>query len=251
MHILGIDIGGSGMKAAPVDIEQGKLVRDRFRLDTPQPPTRKAMTQVVGELVRRFDWHGPIGVSFPARIKKGKALTATNIHDKWLGTNVAKRFAKKTGCPIYVLNDADAAGLAEIAYGSKKNRKGVVMMLTFGTGIGSALFVDGVLVPNTELGHLNLFGGIAEDFAANSARKRETLSWEAWAERVQAYLEHIEFLFSPDRIILGGGVSRPHKLEEYFHLLKTSAKLVPAKLQNEAGIIGAAYAARGLLPEEV
>jgi polyphosphate glucokinase len=238
------------MKAAPVDIQKGKLVRERFRLETPQPAKRKAVTQAVGELARRFDWHGPIGVSFPARIKNGQALTASNIHHKWIGTNVAERFAEQTGCPVYVLNDADAAGVAEVAYGSKKNRKGVVLMLTFGTGIGSGLFLDGELVPNTELGHLNLFGGVAEEFAANSARTREELSWEAWAERVQQYLNHVEFLFSPDRIILGGGVSRPHKLSEFFHLLTTNAKLVPAKLQNEAGIIGAAYAARGLLPED-
>ena len=247
MTLLGIDIGGSGMKAAPVNVATGQLVDDRHRIDTPQPATPKAMARVVKKLVRAFDYQGPVGVAFPARIKRGVALTATNIHKRWLGTNGEALFAEAAGGPVRLLNDADAAGVAEMAFGAGKGRDGVVLMLTFGTGIGSGLFMDGMLVPNTEFGHFELDGRNAERYCADSARRRKDLSWEEWAGRVQRYLDRVEFLLHPDVIILGGGVSRPRKLRQYIHLLKTQADLVPAQLQNEAGIIGAAVAAKSLL----
>lgn len=243
MEILGIDVGGSGIKGAPVDVSSGKLLTERFRLETPQPATPKAIAQTVSEVAAVFKWSGPIGCAFPARIKSGTVCTAANIDKSWIGTDAASLFQKATGCPTVVINDADAAGLAEIAFGAGRERDGVVLMLTFGTGIGSGLFMDGELVPNIELGHLFLDGRVAEHLSADSARKREQLSWEAWAARVQNYLDHVEFVFAPDHIIMGGGVSRPKKRELYFHLLKTEANLIPAQFQNEAGIAGAAYAA--------
>ena len=244
MTILGIDIGGSGIKGAPVDVTTGELLAERFRIDTPQPSRPKAVAKVVKELVHHFDWQGPIGVTMPARVKHGVAMTAANIDKRWIGTNVEKLFAQTTGCPTLALNDADAAGVAELAFGAGRNSTGLILMLTFGTGIVSGLFVDGVLVPNTELGHVKLHGDKAEAYAADSARKRDHLSWEAWAHRVQEYLDHMEFLFAPDMIILGGGVSRPKRAKKFLHLLKTEAILVPAQLQNEAGIVGVASAAR-------
>ena len=246
MTILGIDIGGSGIKAAPVDITTGELLAERYRLDTPQPSKPKAVAKTVAELAHHFDWHGPIGATMPARIKNGVAHTAANIDKKWIGTNAAQLFARTTGCPTLILNDADAAGVAEMAFGAGRGRLGLVLMLTFGTGIGSGLFIDGTLVPNTELGHIKLHGDKAEAYAADSARKRNDLSWEKWARRVQEYLDHIEFILAPDLIILGGGVSRPKRIQKFLHLIKTQADLVPAQLQNEAGIIGAASAARAL-----
>lgn len=249
VSILGIDIGGSGMKAAPVDTTTGELLAERFRLDTPRPATPKAVARVLTQLVEHFDWDGPLGVAMPARVKRGVLQTAANIDKAWIGTNAAKLFRKKTGCPTIVLNDADAAGVAEMAFGAGRGRTDVVLMLTFGTGIGSALFHRGRLVPNTELGHLEFRGGEAEHYAADSARKREELSWEKWAKRVQKFLDHIEFILDPDLIILGGGVSRPQKRALYFSHLKTQADLLPAELQNEAGIVGAAYAVKKLGPK--
>ena len=246
MTILGIDVGGSGIKAAPVDIATGELLAERHRLETPQPARPKAIAQTVADLVHHFEWHGPIGITMPARVKHGITLTAANIDKKWIGTNAGQLFAQTTGCPTLVLNDADAAGVAEMSFGAGQDRGGLVLMLTFGTGIGSGLFIDGILVPNTELGHLKFHGDKAEAYAADSARKRDDLTWEAWAGRVQEYLDHIEFLFAPDLIILGGGVSRPKRTKKYLHLLHTVADLAPAQLQNEAGIIGAASAARVL-----
>ena len=250
MTILGIDIGGSGMKAAPVDTTTGELLAERYRLDTPRPSKPKAVARTVAELARHFDWQGPIGATLPGRVKNGVAFTAANIDKRWIGTNAAQLFTQTTGCPTLVLNDADAAGVAEMAFGAGRGRMGLVLMLTFGTGIGSGLFIDGTLVPNTELGHLIFHGDKAEAYAADSARKRDGLSWEQWAGRVQEYLDHIEFILAPDLIILGGGVSRPKKYEKFLPLLKTQADLVPAQLQNEAGIIGAAGAARVLAERE-
>jgi len=248
--ILGIDIGGSGIKAAPVDVTNGKLLARRHRLDTPQPSRPKAVAKLVAALVKHFDWQGPIGVTMPARVKKGVTLTAANIDNKWIGTDAAYLFEKTTGCPTLVLNDADAAGVAEMAFGAGRDAMGIVLMLTFGTGIGSGFFMDGRLVPNTELGHLIMHGVKAEAYAADSARRLNKLSWKAWGGRVQEYLDHVEFLFAPDLIILGGGVSRPNKYKNYLHLLATQADLVPAQLQNEAGIIGAACAARILAKDD-
>ena len=248
VELLGIDIGGSGIKGAPVDLETGALTAERHRVPTPTPSTPEAVAEAVRRMARHFDWHGPIGCAFPARIKHGVAQTASNIDKSWIGTNAAALFAERTGCPVLLLNDADAAGVAEMTYGAGRGREGVVLLLTFGTGIGSALFVDHVLVPNTEFGHFYLKGMdvVAEHFAADRARKENDLGWKAWGGRVQQYLTHIEFLVDPDLIILGGSVSKPKKLEKYFSQLKTEADLKPAELQNEAGIIGAAYSARVL-----
>jgi polyphosphate glucokinase len=246
VKVLGIDIGGSGIKGAPVDLKKGDLAAERFRIPTPQPATPDACGDVVLQIVKHFKWKGPIGCTIPARIKEGVASTATNIDDGWLGLNVAKLMKQKTGCPAYVLNDADAAGIAEMAFGRGKRRKDVVLLLTVGTGIGSALFTRGKLVPNTELGHIDVLGKNGELYASARTRKEENLSWEDWAKRFQHYLERIEFLLAPDLIIIGGGVSRPKRASEYMHLLHTEAELVTAELQNEAGIIGVAYAARKL-----
>lgn len=247
MEILGIDIGGSGMKGAPVDIETGLLTADRFRIPTPKPATPDAVTDAVAEMVRHFDWKGPFGCAFPARIKHGIATTASNIDPTWIGTHVEDMLFQKTGLPSAVVNDADAAGLAEIGFGAARDRKDVVMMLTFGTGIGSALFIKGNLVPNTELGHLLLHGMVAEHYASERARKMARLGWKRWAKRVQEYLDRIEFLFAPDLIVFGGGVSKPKRRARYFDFLKTQAELLPAELQNHAGIVGAAYCAKDLL----
>lgn len=246
MEILGIDIGGSGIKGAPVDIHTGRLTAERHRIATPQPSSPAAVADVVAELARHFDWSGPIGCAFPARIKNGRALTAANISREWLGLDAATLFTEVTGRPTLLLNDADAAGIAELAFGAGRDRKGVVLLLTFGTGIGSALFSDGVLVPNTELGHLVFHGSSAEHYAADRVRKELDLSWQEWAERVQEYLDHVEFLLGPDLIILAGGISKPKKRDRYLRHLHTRAELVTAELQNEAGIVGAAYAARHL-----
>ena len=244
MIVLGIDVGGSGIKGAPVDTASGKLVDERFRIDTPQPATPDAVAGVVGEISRHFSWNGPIGVAFPARIKKGVALTATNIDGAWIGTNAAALFSEQTGAQTLVLNDADAAGVAEMHFGAGRGRKDLVLLLTFGTGIGTALFINQTLIPNAELGHIILpEHGPAEPYAADRARKEGDLTWEEWAVRVQHYLDRIEFLLAPDLIILGGGISKPKKTAKYLHLLHTTADIIPAKLENEAGIVGAAYSA--------
>lgn len=240
MKVLGIDIGGSGIKGAPVDIKKGNLLAERYRIPTPQPATPKAVAGVVAQIAKHFDWNGPIGCAFPAIIKKGVACSAANVDDSWIGTNAAKLFKKATGCPVTVINDADGAGIAEMAFGAGKGSDAYTIMFTFGTGIGSSFFINQKLLPNTELGHLELHGDDAEHYAADKARKDDDLSWEAWAGRVQEFLSHVEFLFNPEMIIIGGGVSKPKKAERFFHFLKTEAKLVPAQLQNDAGIIGAA-----------
>ena len=251
MDILGIDIGGSGIKGAPVNIRKGTLSADRYRIDTPQPSTPDAVAEVVGQVTKHFNWHGPIGCTIPARVKHGVLHTAANIDKRWIGTDAAHLFHEATGCATLVINDADAAGVAEMAFGVGQDRHDFVIMLTVGTGIGSALFINQILIPNTELGHLQLHGDDAEHYAADSARKRDGLPWEGWARRFQEYLEMVEFLFGPDLIIIGGGASRPKKYRKYAHLLKTQAEIVTAQLENEAGIIGAAYSARMLYEPEV
>jgi polyphosphate glucokinase len=235
---FGIDIGGSGMKAAPVDLITGTLTADRHKIVTPQPATPEAMADVVRQLVEHFEWEGKVGVAFPAVVSNGVARTAANIDKSWIGTDIDAVFTKASGQPVHVINDADAAGLAEMRYGAGRGRDGVVIMLTFGTGIGSGLFLDGKLVPNTELGHLLLDGEEAEHRAAAVVRDREHLSWEKWGERVDRYLEHVEFLFSPDLLIIGGGVSR--KAEKWLPYVDVDVEMVVASLENEAGIVGAA-----------
>ena len=246
--ILGIDIGGSGIKGAPVHTKKGGLLKERYRIPTPQPATPKEVAKTVHEIMKATDWDGPIGCTVPGRVVKGVVETAANIDDSWRGTDARSLFKKVCGVPVAVLNDADAAGLAEVRFGAGRKEKGTVLLLTFGTGIGSALFIDGTLVPNTEFGHIRYDHRIAEHVAADSVRTKEHLSWELWGRRrVQPVLEMYEFLLSPDLIIVGGGVSKPERWEAFGPALKTKAKLKPAALGNEAGIVGAALAAREML----
>ena len=244
MEIFGVDIGGSGIKGAPVDIRKGVLVEKRHRIPTPQPSTPEAVTDVVTEIAQHFNWQGPIGCTFPAVIKKGVAYSAANVDESWIGTNGENLIRKKCGCPVLLINDADAAGIAEMEFGAGKGHTGVVIVLTFGTGIGSAVFTNGHLVPNTEFGHMEVRGKDAEDRAADRIRKGKELSWEKWAERVNEFLGRMEIVFSPDLFIIGGGVSKKH--DNYLHLLDTQAEIVPAQMRNEAGIIGAAMATSSL-----
>ena len=240
-QVLGIDIGGTGIKGAPVDVDRGTLAADRYRLLTPQPAVPAAVADVVGQVVAKFGGEGMVGATFPAVIRGGVAETAANVDKSWIGEGVAKAFERTTGRPFVVLNDADAAGLAEMRFGAGRDKQGVVMMVTLGTGIGTALFVDGTLVPNTELGHLELRGKEAEKRASEIVRENKNLGWKKWGQRVDEYLQHLEMLFSPDLFIIGGGVSK--KSAKFFEFLKTRVPVVPAQLLNEAGIVGAAVAA--------
>jgi polyphosphate glucokinase len=242
-HVLGIDIGGSGVKAAPVDTETGELLADRLKLDTPQPATPDALSRVVAELVKSCRWDGKTaGITFPGVVAGGIVRTAANLDAGWIGTNAAAAFGQATGLEVTVLNDADAAGVAEVKFGAGKGVEGTVLLLTLGTGIGSALFIDGVLVPNTEFGHIELHGKDAEKRASEHAREVEDLHWGEWAERVDDYLRHMEALLSPNLFIIGGGVSR--KADKFLpKLTGLQAKVVPAALHNDAGIVGAAMAA--------
>jgi polyphosphate glucokinase len=238
---FGVDIGGTGIKGAIVDLATGALRTERVKYPTPHPSTPDAVAAVVARLVAGADWTGEVGATFPAVIKHGVARSAANIDKSWIGADVDAVFTKATGCEVTVLNDADAAGLAEVRYGAAKGVLGVVILLTFGTGIGSGLFLDGILVPNTELGHLELDGVDAEKRAAASAKVNEDLSYKAWAKRVRHYLRHVEKLFSPDLFILGGGVSK--EADRWVPLLELDTPVKPAELLNNAGIVGAALAA--------
>ncbi|MBB3664954.1 MULTISPECIES: polyphosphate--glucose phosphotransferase [Prauserella salsuginis group] len=241
---FGIDVGGSGIKGALVDLDTGEFIGDRLRIDTPQPATPGAVADVVGEIVRHFDWDGPVGVTLPAVVKQGVAHTAANIDPSWIGTDADALFAKRLGRSrddVAMLNDADAAGLAEMRFGDPAVRSGVVALLTFGTGIGSALFDDGKLMPNTEFGHIEVDGHDGETRAAASVKDREELSYPEWAARVDRYLTVLENLIWPDRFIVGGGVSK--KAEKWVPLLTNRTPVVAASLQNNAGIAGAAAAA--------
>lgn len=242
MEILGIDIGGSGIKGAPVNIAQGQLLAPRLRIATPEPARPRAVAKVVAQIAQHFAWQGPIGCGFPAVIRNGVVYTAANIHDKWIGVHASNLFAEATGCPVCVCNDADAAGLAEINFGVGRGRTGVLMLITIGTGLGSALFTDGALVPNTELGHLQMDGKDAELLASDAARKRDKLSWKKWGKRFDRYLNLLEGLFWPDLFILGGGVSA--RFESFRPYLHVQAEVLPAQFGNDAGIVGAALAAR-------
>jgi polyphosphate glucokinase len=237
--LLGIDIGGTGIKGAPVDVKTGELLAPRERILTPNPATPDAVAGVVGELFRHFDWTGPAGATFPAVIKDGVARTAANVDQAWIGTDAAARFSTAIGGEVTVVNDADAAGVAEMTFGVGKGRSGLVLMITLGTGIGSAMFIDGVLVPNTELGHLKMGKHDAEQVAAEIVREENDLSWKEWAGRVEEYLVMVEGLFSPDLFIVGGGVSK--KADKFVpRLTGVQTEIVPAQLLNEAGIVGAA-----------
>ncbi|MEZ0091141.1 polyphosphate--glucose phosphotransferase [Streptacidiphilus sp. EB129] len=241
-QVFGVDIGGSGIKGAPADLERGELAQERHKVLTPQPSEPKAVLEAVREVVGHFDWNGPVGLTFPGVVVDGHTLSAANVDKGWIGLDAATMFAEGLGMPVALVNDADAAGMAEVAYGAGKGRSGVVLLLTLGTGIGSALFSDGVLVPNTELGHLELHGKDAEKHASSAAKEHHDWSWSEWAGRLDDYFAVVEQLFSPQLIIIGGGVSR--KADKFLPLLKPlRAEIVPAGLQNDAGIVGAAMAA--------
>lgn len=243
MQGLGIDIGGSGIKGAIVDLERGDLIGERHRIETPQPSTPQAVAQVVNEIVRHFKWEGPVGCTFPAIVRNGVTMTAANVDKSWIGTDAARLFSEVTGQRVRVLNDADAAGIAEMTFGAGRGRQqGVVMVLTFGTGIGSAIFLDGKLLPNSEFGHvpMPMKGLVAEHYCSERVRKEEDLKWGAWAIRTNHYLTLLELLLSPDLFIIGGGISK--KSDKWLPLLKARAALAVAELQNEAGIVGAAMA---------
>jgi len=241
MHALGIDIGGTGIKGAPVDISTGELLTPRQKLATPRPALPDAVADVVKQLTTSFGWSGPVGITFPGVVDAGVARTAANLDRAWLGTDAGKLFGRAAGNPVRVLNDADAAGVAEMTFGAGAGERGTVLMLTFGTGIGSALFTEGVLVPNTEFGHIEIRGHDAETRASERAKELHDLSWGKWAGRVDEYLRHIEAMLSPSLIIVGGGVSRQSG-KWVPRLTGIRARVVPAALLNEAGIVGAAMA---------
>ena len=246
MEVLGIDIGGTGIKAAPVDVVTGQLLAARNKIATPQPATPEAVTDVVRELAASFGWTGPAGATFPGVITKGVVRTAANVDKSWVGTDAATLFGKAIGGEVAVLNDADAAGIAEMTFGAGKGERGTVLMLTFGTGIGSALFIAGQLVPNTEFGHIEIRGRDAEKRASEHAKELHDLSWSRWAGRVDEYLQHMEALLSPDLIVVGGGISK--ESEKWVPLLDgVRARIIAASLHNDAGIVGAAMAAAGLV----
>lgn len=240
---LGIDIGGSGVKGAPVDLDTAQFTEERLRFETPHPATPEAVATTVTAVAANFGAEGTIACTFPGIVQQGVIRSAANLDPAWIDTDAAALFAAATGRPVVVLNDADAAGLAEARFGAARGRQGVVLVLTFGTGIGSALLNDGELVPNTELGHLELHGHDAEHRAAASARERDDLSWEEWGARVNRYLRHLELLFTPDRFVIGGGVSK--RFDKFVELLDVRAEVVPAQLRNQAGIVGAALVAAG------
>jgi polyphosphate glucokinase len=240
MSAFGLDIGGSGIKGAPVNMETGELSGERIKIDTPKPATPEAIVETAAKVVSRAGWDGPVGCGFPAVIKEGVAQTAANIDKSAIGFDFRSSLKKKLGSEVSLVNDADAAGLAEMRWGAGRGLDGVVLMLTLGTGIGSALFIGGRLIPNTELGHIELHGGDAEVYASDSARKRGDLNWEAYAGRLDEYVRAIEDLLWPDRIIVGGGISK--KSEKFIPLLTARTEIVPAQMFNEAGIAGAALA---------
>jgi polyphosphate glucokinase len=249
MQALGIDIGGTGIKGAPVDLATGKLLADRKKIATPQPATPDAVTAVVREVAQSFGWTGAVGATFPGVVLSGTIRSAANVDKSWIGTDAASLFAKAIGTDVLVLNDADAAGLAEMKFGAGAGVNGSVLMLTFGTGVGSALFTDGVLVRNTEFGHIEIRGKDAEKRASEHAKVEHEWGWKDWTERVSEYLQHIEALLSPDLIVVGGGISK--EADKWVPMLTgIQAKIVAATLLNDAGIVGAAMAAGGLAKAE-
>jgi len=243
MNILGVDIGGSGIKGAIVETDTGLLLSERLRIETPKPATPEAVAHTLAQLAGHFAWQGPIGCGFPAAIQHGVARTASNIDASFIGTDIDRLFSEIVRCPCYNLNDADAAGIAEMRFGAGAGQSGVVLIVTIGTGLGTALFTDGVLLPNTELGHIYMPDNIkGEHYASDAVRKIEDLSWKRWGKRFDKYLNVMESLFWPDLIILGGGASQ--KFEKFSHYLSVTAQVRPAAFLNQAGIVGAALHAR-------
>lgn len=243
MGVLGIDIGGSGIKGAIVNVETGEFISDRHRIPTPEAAKPSDVADTVKELIDHFRYTGPVGSGFPAVMLHGVAMTAANIHQDWIGSDVEALFHERTGLPVYVANDADVAGLAEIRFGAGRGVRGTILVLTLGTGVGSAIFVNGVLVPNTEFGHLKIRNKDAEQRTSDGARQRRGYTYEIWAEKLNEHLSALEALLWPDLIIIGGGVSKHHAA--FFPYLRTRARLVPAQLLNQAGIVGAALYAVG------
>lgn len=240
--ILGIDIGGSGIKGAPVNTKTGEFLANRYRIATPNPATPQAVADVIHEIIKYFKWKGPVGCGFPAVVLNGVVKTASNIDKAWIDIDACKLFSNVTGLPVMVINDADAAGLADVKFGAGKGIHGSVLMLTIGTGIGSAFFTQGKLLPNTELGHLILNGKNAEKYTSDATRRKEKLTWDEWSIRINEYLLEMERLFWPELIIIGGGMSK--KIDKFADRLTVKTRVVPAKLLNDAGIIGAAIAVR-------
>lgn len=244
---FGVDVGGSGIKGCPVDVERGVLAEERMRIPTPHPSTPGSVADAVGEIVEKFEWTGPIGVTLPCVVKDGTAYSAANVDRSWIETDAQGLFAERLGRrreDILVLNDADAAGMAEMSSGAGAGRQGLVVVLTFGTGIGSAMFIDGKLVPNAEFGHIELDGHDAESLAAASVKDDQDLTYEEWAPRVSRYIQALERFLWPDLIIAGGGVSK--KAHKWLPLLETRTPIVAAQLKNDAGIVGAGTAAAEL-----
>ncbi|NOU61372.1 polyphosphate--glucose phosphotransferase [Marinifilum caeruleilacunae] len=245
MKILGIDIGGSGIKGAPVNVVTGEQLEERFRIPTPQPSTPEAVADVIKEIVDHFNWTGPVGCGFPTIISHGKAMAHGNMDPSWIGVQVDELFSKKTGLEVTVVNDADAAGLAEMRYGVGKDKSGLVVMVTIGTGLGSGVFYNGHLLPNFELGQLKYKNGkIIEKYAADSVRKKEELSFPEWGKRFNEFLHHVNLICAPDYFIIGGGASK--KLHKFEDEIDVEVPVLVAEFQNGAGIIGAAVSANGL-----
>ncbi|MCM5661561.1 polyphosphate--glucose phosphotransferase [Galbibacter mesophilus] len=245
MEILGIDVGASGMKGAIVDIDKGVLLTERFRIETPRPATPGAMAAVIKQIVDHFEWKGPVGCGFPTAIKNGITLTESNLHKKWIGVNAENLFEQETGLPFAVANDADVAGIAEMNFGAGKGKKGFVLIITVGTGLGCGAFYDGKLIPNFELGQMYFkkYKNI-ENYAANSVRKSKNMSFKKWGKRFNKFLNYVHLILSPDLFIIGGGGSK--YFEEYEKYLDMKVPTIQAETLNEAGIIGAAYAAKEL-----
>lgn len=236
---LGIDFGGSGIKGALVDTVKGEFITERHRIETPQPATPESVTEVFKAIIDHFEYNGEVGVAFPAAVQNGIIKTASNIDKSWIGQNAGQLIKDITTCPAMVVNDADAAGLAEMRFGHGEGIQGTVLLVTIGSGLGTAIFTNGNLLPNTELGHIHYKNKIAEKWASDAVRKKEDLTWKKWAKRFNDYLHYMEKLFYPELIILGGGASK--KFEKYKeHFKDVETKVVPAHLQNHAGIIGAA-----------
>ena len=240
MEVFGLDIGGSGIKGAPVETESGELLGDRIRVPTPEAATPDEVAAAAVEVVSRSGWEGPVGCGFPGVVKEGVIHTAANVADEFIGFDLQTCLQKELGTPVRIVNDADAAGLAEVRWGAGRGVEGTVLMLTIGTGIGTALFIEGKLVPNTELGHVEIHGREAELWAADRIRKVEDLSWKKWARRIEEYFQKMEALLWPDLIVVGGGVSK--KSERFLPRIETRTKVVPAEMLNNAGIAGAALA---------
>ncbi|MEY3288090.1 MAG: hypothetical protein RLZZ419_332 [Pseudomonadota bacterium] len=248
MLILGVDIGGSGIKGAVVDTVTGELVTERYRIDTPQPATPEVIAAILAQLVIHFNWSGLVGCGFPAAIQHGIPRTAANISPSFIGINIDKLFSEATKCSCYSLNDADAAGMAEMHFGEGIGQSGVVLLITIGTGLGTVFFSDGKLLPNTELGHMYLKNGKkAEHYASDAVRKNKDLSWKIWGKRFNAYLTQMESLFWPDMIILGGGASK--KFNKFNKQITVEAQVRPAAFLNQAGIVGAALYAQSKNPD--